>query len=100
MVFRSLNEAIEQQAIVFGGSDEYEFICECDSRACFDRVKLTVGEYEHVRAEGTRFFVTPGHANVELELVVERTPRFHIVEKDGAAGVVADLSDPRAGGPD
>lgn len=99
VLFRSLNEAIEQQAIVFGGTDEYEFVCECDSRTCFDRVTLTVREYEHIRAEGTRFFVVPGHANVELELVVDKTPRYHVVEKDGAAGVVAELSDPREGDP-
>jgi hypothetical protein len=29
--------------------------------------------------------------------VVERVPAFSIVEKDGAAGVVAELDDPRAG---
>ena len=54
-------------------------------------------EYEHIRAEGTRFFVVPGHANVELELVVEKSPRYDVVEKDGASGVIAELSDPRDG---
>jgi hypothetical protein len=97
VLFRSVNEAIEQQAIAFGGLDEYEFICECARRACFDRVALTIRDYEHVRAEGTRFFVVPGHENVEVELVVETKPGFVIVEKDGPAGIVADLADPRGG---
>jgi hypothetical protein len=95
--FRSVNEAIEQKAIEFGGVDEYEFICECDSSTCFDRIAMTLREYEHVRGDGLRFFVFPGHANVALELVVEHTKRYDIVEKDGAAGVVAGFSDPRDG---
>jgi hypothetical protein len=97
VLFRSVNEAIEQQAVQFGGLDEYEFICECASQTCVDRVPLTLLEYEHIRMEGTRFFVVPGHENVALELVVETTPRYHVVEKDGAAGIVAEFSDPRDG---
>ena len=94
-----MNEAIEQTAIGLGGLDGYEFICECSSAGCFDRVTLTLVEYEHVRKVGTRFFVTPGHQNVAVELVVETTPRYLIVEKDGAAGIIAALEDPRDGDP-
>lgn len=97
ILFRSVNEAIEQQAIDFGGLDEYEFICECAQSSCFDRISLTLLQYEHVRTDGTRFVVVPGHENVEVELVVETQPGFVIVEKDGHAGIVADLADPRAG---
>lgn len=99
VVFRTVNEAIEQKAIELGGLDEYEFICECSSTACFDRISLTLREYEHVRSEGARFFVTPGHENVEIELVVGSQPTFSIVEKDGAAGTVAEFADPRDGDP-
>ena len=95
VLFRSVTEAIEQQALEFGGLDEYEFICECAHSGCFDRIALTLPQYEHVRAEGTRFVVVPGHQNIEVELVVETQPGFMIVEKDGHAGVVADLADPR-----
>jgi hypothetical protein len=97
VLFRTVNEAIEQQALRFGGIDEYEFICECASRTCLDRITLTLRQYEHIRADGTRFFVAPGHANVELEKVVEQAPRYHVVQKDGAAGIIADLADPRDG---
>jgi hypothetical protein len=99
VLFRTVNEAIEQQALRFGGIDEYEFICECGSRNCLDRITLTLRQCEHIRADGTRFFVAPGHANVEVEQVVEQAPRYHVVQKDGAAGIVADLSDPRDGDP-
>ena len=99
VLFRSVNEAIEQQALRFGGIDEYEFICECASRTCLDRITLTLRQYEHIRADGTRFFVAPGHANVEVEKIVEQAARYHVVQKDGAAGIVADLADPRDGDP-
>lgn len=96
VLFRTVNEAIEQQAIRFGESNhEYEFICECASRTCLDRIPLTLRQYEHIRADGTRFVVVPGHARVEVELVVETTARYHVVEKDGAAGIVAAFEDPR-----
>jgi hypothetical protein len=97
VIFRSVNEAIEQQALEFGGLDEYEFICECTRGGCFERITLTLPQYEHIRAEGTRFFVVPGHQNIEVELVVETQSGFVIVEKDGHAGIVADLADPRGG---
>ena len=95
-----MNEAIEQKALELGGPDDYEFICECSAADCFDRIILPLQEYEHVRAEGTRFFVTPGHENVALELVVERRTNYLIVEKDGAAGILASDSDPRDGDPE
>ncbi len=99
VLFRSVNESIEQQALKFGGLDSYEFICECSSTECFSRVRLTLQEYEHIRSEGVRFFVLPGHANVEVEVVVEAKDNYCVVEKDGAAGVVADHTNPRDGDP-
>jgi len=97
VLFRSVNERIEQQALSFGGADAYEFICECSATTCVERIELTLGEYERVRGEGTRFFVLPGHENVTVELVVAEHPSFLIVQKDGAAGVLAELEDPRVG---
>jgi hypothetical protein len=97
VLFRSVNEAIEQQALGHGGLDEYQFICECARTGCVDRISLTLAQYEHVRSDGTWFFVVPGHQNPTVEFVVEEQPRFMIVEKDGPAGIVADLDDPRDG---
>jgi hypothetical protein len=95
--FRSVNEAIEQQAMQFGGLDQYEFICECDSSSCFERITLTLVEYENLRKVGTRFGVVAGHINIAIEQLVESTPTHDIIEKDGAAGIVANFSDPRDG---
>lgn len=92
-----MNEAIEQQALRFGGiDDEYEFVCECGSTECVERVTLTLRQYEQIRTEGTRFVLLPGHADPEVELVVERAADHHVVEKDGAAGIIAEQEDPRS----
>jgi hypothetical protein len=97
VLFRSVNEAIEQQALRFGGiEDEYEFVCECSSTECVERVTLTLRQYEQVRAEGTRFVLAPGHANPEVELVVRSTTSHQVVEKDGVAGIIAEQGDPRS----
>ena len=92
-----MNEAIEQQALRFGGiEDEYEFVCECSSTDCVERVTLTLRQYEQVRAEGTRFVLAPGHAEPEVELVIQKAANHDVVEKDGLAGVIAEQADPRS----
>jgi hypothetical protein len=91
---RSVNERIEQKADSVG-AENYEFVCECSIPGCVERVILTRSQYEHVRAEGTRFFVVPGHENVAVEEVVETWPSCLVLEKDGRAGLVAALADPR-----
>ena len=97
VIFRTVNEAIEQNALKSGGLDEYQFICECSAADCFERIGLTVSQYEHIRREGVRFVVTPGHEDVEVELVVGTRGTYSIVEKDGSAGIVAEFDDPRDG---
>jgi hypothetical protein len=97
VAFRSVNEAIEQQAIAFGGLDSYEFICECATLGCFERIPLTLRQYAEIRREGTTFVVKPGHVYDEIEVVTDRQPTHWIVRKDGAAGAVAEFADPRDG---
>ena len=92
-----MNEAIEQQALKFGGLDSYQFICECASTSCVERVPLTLREYEHVRQDGATFFVLPDHEVDEVELVIERHETHWLVRKDGPGGVVAEFADPRDG---
>jgi hypothetical protein len=41
--------------------------------------------------------VTPGHEYDEIELVIERQVTYSVVRKDGAAGVIAEFTDPRDG---
>ena len=97
VIFRTVNEAIQQQAMGFGGLDAYDFICECATASCFERISLSLKQYEGIRAEGATFFVSPGHVYDEIELVTERHPTYWVVRKDGAAGVVSEFADPRDG---
>jgi hypothetical protein len=98
VVFRAVNESIDRHAVKLGGLDEHEFVCECSSSGCFDRIALTLAEYEAVRRHGKRFFVAPGHEDFHFEHIVESRPTFLVVEKVGVAGVVADETDPRSAG--
>ena len=96
VVFRTLNESIDQIAIGLGGSAPFEFVCECATSDCFARIELTLPEYESVRSDGSHFILRPGHQDIEVELVVEEHPHYIVVQKDGVAGLVAHDADPRA----
>lgn len=73
------------------------FICECAASDCTEPITATLGEYEAIRAEPTRFIVVPGHERPEIESVVERRPAYFVVEKrEEEAEEVARETDPRA----
>jgi hypothetical protein len=91
--FREANELIERDAATLDGN--VDFICECSSAGCIERLMLTRREYEHVRAEGKRFVVVVGHEQTSVEHVVERHTTYLVVEKHGRAGIDADRADPR-----
>lgn len=95
-LFRTLNENINDLASALGGREQFEFICECSTSGCFERLSLTVEEYERVRRNGTHFLLADGHEDIEIEQVVARRSGYVVVEKDGVAGLVADDDDPRA----
>ena len=93
--FREVNERIAENAVRFEAG-ETDFICECDDTQCTERVEATLVEYEHVRADGARFLIAPGHADSAIELVVERRAGFMIVEKVSViARAVARRLNPR-----
>lgn len=94
-MFRLLNENILGVASNLGGNSSFEFICECATSGCFERLKLTVQEYELVRKDGAQFLVAAGHEDIEIEQVVESHDNYVVVEKDGIAGLVAQEANPR-----
>jgi hypothetical protein len=60
-------------------------------------MSMTLVEYEALRAEPTRFAVVPGHEVPDVERVVDRRPKYLVVEKDDDdAEEVARESDPRS----
>jgi len=79
-LFRGVNERIAESAGRFG-ADDASFVCECDDPTCTDRVRVTLDEYEGVRSDGARFLIVDGHEDPDVERVVERRPRFSLVEK-------------------
>ena len=92
----TLNENIVGIAGTLGGDTPYEFICECATSGCFERLLLTLSEYERVRGDGAHFLLKPGHEDIEVEQVIARYDGYAVVEKDGVAGLMAHADDPRA----
>jgi hypothetical protein len=83
-LLREVNERIEEvgkRLQVLPDDESLDFRCECGRDECQAFVSMTVGEYEHVRADNDRFAVAPGHEDEEIERVVERRVRYVIVDK-------------------
>jgi hypothetical protein len=98
-MYRTVNREIEYAALQLGDkpTDELELVCECGEPGCTATLTLTIAEYDEVHSERDRFAVAPGHENPELERVVERTDRFVVVDKFGAAEDVAEAEERREG---
>jgi hypothetical protein len=99
-IFREINERTRSLQERFGPEDPTtsyeEFLCECGDQLCVERVKLTVPEYESVRAESTQFVVRPGHSVPRIERVVRENDRYVVVVKVGDAAEVAADRDRRS----
>jgi hypothetical protein len=81
---RLIRESNWEKSLAVGGAgaeDEHEFHCACGRPECDERLLLTIREYRAAHAHPHRFVVAPGHAEPELERVVERHPHYHVVEK-------------------
>ena len=90
-IFREVNErisALDRKMAAAAGNEKalYDFECECGRhRRCEGRVRMTLAEYDTVRAQDDRFVVAPGHETDDLEQIVKRTDRYLIVDKIPAA---------------
>ena len=83
---REVNENVHEAARVLGASrDErdhrFEMFCECSRKSCFDRIVVTLNEYEVLRDEPTTFALAAGHESASIEQVVARNERFVTVRK-------------------
>ena len=96
-LFREVNERVGAIASRQGDDDHvYEFFCECANTDCTMQVSATLAVYEAVRANGRRFLIEPEHALPEVEVVIERTDDWWVIEKIGDGGEFAERLDPRA----
>jgi hypothetical protein len=96
-LFREVNERVRAVNVGFsGGVTEAEFVCECADESCLERMRMTLLEYEHVRADPTQFAVQHGHLVPTIEVVVEEHESYIVVAKrhDDAARVAVE-TDPR-----
>lgn len=97
--FRDANEGIERAAAAYNFDGELlPFICECAGETCTEVVRVTLDEYEQVRAHPDRFLTAQGHhVNAQgAAKVVAETERYEIVEKKGRAAEVSEELDPRS----
>lgn len=95
-LFREVNERLE----ALGGrpawsAEPTSFVWECLELGCAETIQMERDTYERVRRYPARFIVVPGHEDPTVEAVVEKAPRYHVVEKLGAGGEVAAAHDPR-----
>ena len=97
-LFRQVNERVKELNRAFSVVlDRGEYLCECGTVACIERVSLTPEEYERVRAEPTQFVVVPGHIRPDVEAVVYAEEGYEVVRKyEAEAAERARETDPRS----
>ena len=94
-LFREVNERIRE--ITMPSDGDAEFLCECGDDSCTRPIRLTIEEYEQVRADPRHFAIVPGHEIVEVERVISQNERFAVVEKlAGEPTELAGETDPRS----
>jgi hypothetical protein len=103
---REVNARVHSAARQLGGSagdpaQHFEIFCECSRKSCFDRIPLSVSEYEELRSDPTAFAVVPGHELPSIEQVVERNERFLTVRKfhPESIRIAAESGTPTEGSP-
>jgi hypothetical protein len=97
VLFREINERIEEAAAPHGRRDGhvFEFFCECSNADCTLLLPMTLASYEAVRSNPEAFVIAPGHDLPEIETVIARHPAYQVVRKGGEAAALARDTDPR-----
>ncbi len=90
-MFRAVNEQLAKLNEAFESmTGTFTIACECADTACVDMVPIAPTKYQAVREEPRRFAVSPGHVYPEVEVVVEETAGFAVVEKIASGADVAE----------
>jgi hypothetical protein len=80
-IFRAANERLRDRLEGLAYRGRRPVICECSDKDCFEVLEVAPEDYQEVRTAG-HFLVAPGHAQSELERVVEKRDGYDILEKD------------------
>jgi hypothetical protein len=76
--FRDINQGAEGRRLETNAG---RYVCECANSGCVSWIVVDRDDYERVRANQRLFFVLPGHEQLDIETVVERTDDYVVVEK-------------------
>lgn len=102
--FREHNERVEGSNAmhVWFNPPLPDWTCECPNELCTEPVRMSVAEYEAVRAQPTHFLVAPSPTHVipAVERVVALHERYWIVEKIDDAAEISEVLDPRSARPE
>jgi hypothetical protein len=94
-LFREVNENIARLEERHGATTaEPVFLCECANAECAERLPVGPDVYTRVREQPRQFMVIPGHEDSRVEEVVETHRDYLVVAKTGAAGQVAEQTQP------
>jgi hypothetical protein len=93
--FRGINESVEADYSETDYGGRIGFLCECGDPDCEEPIEMTRREYESVRQDPRRFAVLADHAIETTEDIVERHPRYAVVQKHQDVADLAERSDPR-----
>lgn len=92
-LFRELNENIARlEERLPGDSETLSIICECARVDCAEQIEISVDDYASVRRHPDRFIVALDHREPSVEHLVEETPGYLVVEKEGVAAASADAA--------
>jgi hypothetical protein len=80
-LFRTVNERLRERVRQLRVQGRTPLICECSNRDCLQVLELSEEEYAAVRSSPHRYAVLPGHADLEVERVLEQRDGFDIIEK-------------------
>jgi hypothetical protein len=95
VLFREVNERIEQAAERAAFDGPMVFVCECGDAECSETLELTLTEYEAAWSQAARFLVVPGHEISDFERALEQNERFALIEKVGEGEAIARGLNPR-----
>ena len=97
-VFRKVNERLEDLNDAFETlSETFEVVCECADAECLEQIPITATAYNDVRADAALFILVRGHADAQVEGLVQETDDYEVVRKrEGPQKRIAELTDPRS----
>jgi hypothetical protein len=100
--FRIANERMAEWPERRSAGDAANYYCECGIDGCRESVRLSIAEYEAVRAHPRHFAVLREHIIADLETELERHDGYSVIEKPSVLSPLLDDTDPRGDpqGPD